>query len=64
MADPGSMRSFWALRWLMVALGVLLGVVLIATGAVLIGVIILALAGTRLAMILTWQQRRRQRGRW
>jgi hypothetical protein len=61
MGGGGSTTSFWVLRWVMVGLGLLLAVVLIASGAVLIGVIIGALALTRVAMILSWQQRRRQR---
>jgi hypothetical protein len=62
MAEPGSMNAFWVLRWVLVALGLLLAVVLISTGAILIGVIIGALALTRAAIIWDWQQRRRSRG--
>jgi len=57
------MNAFWVLRWVLVALGVLLAVVLVSTGAILIGVIIGALALTRAAIILNWQQQRRSRGR-
>jgi len=60
MGGGGSMNSLWAMRWVLVGLGLLLAVVLIATGSVLIGVIVGALAVTRLAMVLSWQRRRRQ----
>jgi hypothetical protein len=63
MAGPGSMNAFWVLRWVLVALGLLLALVLISSGAILIGLIIGALAVTRAVIILDWQQRRRQRGR-
>jgi quinol-cytochrome oxidoreductase complex cytochrome b subunit len=57
------MNAFWVLRWVLVALGLLLAIVLISSGAILIGLVIGALAVTRAAIILNWQARRRQRGR-
>jgi hypothetical protein len=57
------MNAFWVLRWVLVALGLLLAVVLISAGSILLGVVIGALALTRAAIIVNWQQRRRQRGR-
>jgi hypothetical protein len=56
------MNAFWVLRWVLVALGLLLAIVLISSGAILIGLVIGALAVTRAAIILNWQARRRQRG--
>lgn len=62
MAGPGSMNAFWVLRWVLVALGLLLALVLLSSGAILLGLVIGALAVTRAVIILNWQQRRRQRG--
>ena len=57
------MNAFWVLRWVLVALGLLLAIVLVSSGALLLGLIIGALAVPRAAIILNWQQRRRQGGR-
>jgi hypothetical protein len=55
-----SRKSMWRMRWLLVGLSALLAVVLIASGAVLIGALIGVMAAVRTVMILQWQ---RQRGR-
>jgi hypothetical protein len=50
------------LRWVIVGVGALAGVVLLATGATLIGAILLTLATLRLAMLVTVQRRWRRTG--
>jgi len=45
------------LRWVIVGVGALAGVVLLATGATLIGAILLTMATLRLAMLVTVQRR-------
>jgi hypothetical protein len=62
-----SRKSWWRLRWLLVGLSALLAVVLVASGAVLIGVIIGLMAVVRAVMIVRWQRygamlRQRYRG--
>jgi hypothetical protein len=47
-----SRKSMWRVRWLLVGLSVLLAVVLIASGAVLIGVIIGVMGLVRAVMFL------------
>lgn len=46
----------WRLRWLLVGLSALLAVVLIASGAVVIGAIIGVMAAVRAVVILRWQR--------
>jgi hypothetical protein len=46
----------WRTRWLLVGLSALLAVVLIASGVVLIGVIIGVMAAVRAVMMVGWQR--------
>jgi len=62
-----SRKSMWRMRWLLVGLSTVLAVALIASGAVLIGVIIGVMAVVRAVMIAQWQRgghtpRQRYRG--
>jgi hypothetical protein len=70
MNDPGRMeqlhrsrQSMWRMRWVLVGLSAVLAVVLIASGAVVIGVIIGVMAGVRAVMIFRWQRPGAQFGR-
>ena len=64
----------WWLRFVLIGLGATLGVVLLVNGNTLIGALVLALAVTRLVMVLGMRRRRRammarwqsrnSRGRW
>ncbi|HLI55456.1 MAG TPA: hypothetical protein VKY26_00350 [Actinomycetota bacterium] len=54
------MGSILLLRWVLLALALVLGIVLLATGDTLIGGIILAMAVVRGVMIVAWTQRRSQ----
>ena len=59
------MPSIFVIRWIMVALTAVLAVLLIARGNIVIGVVLGALALTRVALLVRLQQRRerfRQRG--
>jgi hypothetical protein len=59
------MRSMWWLRFLIIGLGATLGVVLLVSGNALIGALVLALAVTRLVMVLGMRRRRRaMMARW
>jgi Flp pilus assembly protein TadB len=58
--QPGSMQTLWRIRWLILGLSFLLGIAVIASGAVVIGGIILLLCVTRLVMFRTMQRRRRE----
>jgi len=59
------MRSMWWLRLLIIGLGATLGAVLLVDGNVLIGALVLALAVTRLVMVLGMRRRRRaMMARW
>jgi hypothetical protein len=49
-------NSVRTIRWALVAFGMALGIVLVATGATLIGVILLVMAGLRVAMLLTMRR--------
>jgi hypothetical protein len=51
------------MRWALVGVGLLAGVVLLAAGATLFGVILLVLASLRLVMLLAMQHQRRSLGR-
>ena len=51
-----SKKSMWRTRWLLVGLSALLAVVLIASGVVLIGVIIGVMAVVRAVMMVRWQR--------
>jgi Flp pilus assembly protein TadB len=53
------MRSMWWLRFVIIGLGATLGVVLLLSGNPLVGALILALAATRLVMVLGMRRRRR-----
>ena len=50
------------LRWVLVGVGALAGVVLLATGATLVGAVLLTLAALRLAMLVVRQRRWRPGG--
>jgi hypothetical protein len=52
------MTSIWVTRWILVALTAVLAVVLLVRGDVVIGVIVGALAGTRMALFVQLRQRR------
>ena len=54
------MAGTWWLRWLIVVLGVALGLALVATDHWLIGVLVLALALARAALLIRIQRRRAQ----
>lgn len=54
----GSMSSVWWLRWVVVAIAVLIGAVLVDSGHLLIGVLVLALAASRIALLLAVRRRR------
>lgn len=63
------MPSLLWLRWVLVGLGALLGLVLVAYGNVLVGVLVLAITVVRVAVLITvqrrraeWMQRARLRG--
>ena len=51
-----SRKSMFRTRWLLVGLSALLAVVLIASGVVLIGVIIGVMAVVRAVMIVRWER--------
>ncbi len=46
----------WRMRWVLVGLSALLAVVLVASGAVLIGAIIGVMAVVRTVMIVRWER--------
>jgi hypothetical protein len=54
------MGSVFVLRWILVALAFVLGIVLLASGSTLIGGLVLAMAVVRAAVIVAWTQRRAQ----
>lgn len=54
------MRTALVLRFVLIALGALLGIVLIARGAPVVGGIVLAMAAVRLVMVLSLRRRRRE----
>ena len=54
------MTSMWVMRWVIVALSATLAVVLIASGNVLIGMLVGALAVTRMVFFVRLQRRRDQ----
>jgi hypothetical protein len=58
--QPASMQTLWRIRWLILGLSFLLGIAVIASGAVVIGGIILLLCINRLVMFRTMQRRRRE----
>lgn len=49
-------KSMVVLRWVVVALGATLGIVLIARGNVVIGALVLALAVARAWMFVVWRR--------
>ena len=53
------MRSMWWLRFVIIGLGTALGAVLLVNGNTLVGALILALAVTRLVIVLGMRRRRR-----
>ena len=57
-----SNSSLHTLRWVIAGVGVVLGVVLLAGGSVVIGGLILVLAGLRIALLLGLGRQRRQFG--
>ena len=54
----GQMSSVWWLRWLMVVIGALIGLVLVSSHHMIIGVLILAMATVRAAVLVTARKRR------
>jgi energy-converting hydrogenase Eha subunit G len=54
------MTSMWVMRWVIVALSATLAVVLIVSGNVLIGMLVGALAVTRMVFFVRLQRRRDQ----
>ncbi|HUI48405.1 MAG TPA: hypothetical protein VL119_06895 [Acidimicrobiia bacterium] len=60
MNNDSSMTSMWVLRWIIVALGAALAVVLIMRGNVLIGGLIAVMAVTRVILFVRLQRRREQ----
>lgn len=55
------MRSFLVLRSVLLALGAALGLYLLTSGHVVVGVFLLAMAAVRLVMLLTMRRRIAQR---
>lgn len=51
-----SRKSMWRTRWLLVALSALLAVILLMSGAVIIGAIIGVMALVRTVMLVEWQR--------
>jgi hypothetical protein len=60
MTKEGSMTSMWVIRWVLVALSAALAIALIARGNVLIGVLVGALALTRMVFFVRLHRRRDQ----
>ena len=59
------MRSMLWVRFLVIGLAATLGIVLLVNGNMLVGVLVLALAVTRLVMVLGMRRRRRaMMARW
>jgi hypothetical protein len=52
------MTSIWVTRWILVSLSAVLAVVLVARGNVVIGVLLGALALTRIVLFVRLRQRR------
>lgn len=52
------MSSLLWLRWVLVCLGALLGLVLLAYGNVVVGVLLLAITAVRVVVLITVQRRR------
>jgi hypothetical protein len=62
-----TMRNLWTIRWIIMGLSALLAVALIVSGAVFLGLLLLAIVGVRLTMMMMLQRRRRefrQRRNW
>jgi hypothetical protein len=60
MTKEGSMTSMWGIRWVLVALSAALAIALIARGNVLIGLLVGALALTRMVYFVRLHNRRDQ----
>jgi len=52
------MASVWWLRWVIVALGAAIGIVLVMTQHTVLGLLILVLAGARALLLLSIRRRR------
>ncbi|HZP31563.1 MAG TPA: hypothetical protein VFC99_21600 [Acidimicrobiia bacterium] len=59
-ARQRTLRNIWTIRWVLMGLSVLLAIALLASGAVLIGVLLLAIVAVRVTMMVMWQRRRRE----
>jgi len=55
-------KTMWRTRWALVGLGAVLAVVLLLSGAVVIGAIVGVMAIVRAVLILQWQRRSSWRG--
>jgi hypothetical protein len=55
-------KTMWRTRWVLVGLGAVLAVVLLLSGAVLIGAIVSVMTIVRAVLILQWQRRLPWRG--
>jgi Flp pilus assembly protein TadB len=71
VSEPGTFEEFrrgrrnmWRTRWLLVGLGAVLAVVLVLSGAVIIGAVVGLMAVVRAALMLQWQRRSPWRGAW
>jgi uncharacterized membrane protein len=51
-------RSVWWLRWVIVVIAALIGIVLISSHHVLLGILFVAMAIARIALLLTVRKRR------
>ena len=49
-------KNVWRTRWLLVGLGAVLAVVLVLSGAVVVGAIIGVMAVVRAVLLVQWQQ--------
>ena len=58
-ARQRTVRNIWTMRWVLMGLSAALAIALIASGAVLLGLLLAAVAGVRLVMMMTLMRRRR-----
>ena len=58
-ARQRTMRNLWTMRWVLMGLSAVLAIALIASGAVLLGLLLAGIVGVRLVMMMTLMRRRR-----
>jgi Flp pilus assembly protein TadB len=54
-----TVRNLWTLRWVLMGLSALVAIALIASGAILLGLLLVAVVVVRLAIMVMWWRRRR-----